>query len=230
MLISPLSKTVRNGAPLRLFWTLYWLQTTSPLSKFVVFFCLFFYCNIASNIAVFSRNCNVEMLTCSFNFRRLFNFLADDGYEARNVLIKDVFYFCFCSPVYTETTQDSCKCSWSKFVVLLHHRLSLLLSSINTQSASTLSSPDTPITASLEHHSDPIATAFKKKYTKKTTKENISIVKIELNSKNKLILKPPLKIDEVIRQFSSNNNNMEVVTLPSADFDQMLLSCEKHQK
>ena len=64
---------------------------------------IFFYCNIGLNIAIFSRNCNGKLLTCSFKFRRLFNFLADDGYEARNVLIKDVFYFWFCSPVYTET-------------------------------------------------------------------------------------------------------------------------------
>ena len=50
----------------------------------------------------------------------MFNFLADDGYEARNVLIKDVFYFCFCSPLYTETTQDSCKCSWLYIYIYIY--------------------------------------------------------------------------------------------------------------
>ena len=54
-----------------------------------------FFCNIGFNIAIFSRNCDVKLITCSFNFRRLFNFLADDGYEARNVLIKDVFLLLF---------------------------------------------------------------------------------------------------------------------------------------
>ena len=54
----------------------------------------------------------------------------------------------------------------------------------------------------------------------KPTKENIS----ELLSGNKLILKPPLKIDEVIEHLTSNKNNIEVVNLSSADFDQMLLS------
>ena len=54
----------------------------------------------------------------------------------------------------------------------------------------------------------------------KPTKENIS----ELLSGNKLILKPPLKIDVVIEHLTSNKNNIEVVNLSSSDFDQMLLS------
>ena len=51
-------------------------------------------------------------------------------------------------------------------------------------------------------------------------KKNIS----ELLSGNKLILKPPLKIDEVIEHLTSNKINIEVVNLSSSDFDQMLLS------
>ena len=58
--------------------------------------------------------------------------------------------------------------------------------SLNTQSTFTPSSPDKPSTASSEDHSASKATVFKKKQTKKTTKENIS----ELLSGNKLILKP----------------------------------------
>ena len=57
----------------------------------LVFLCLvlyFLYCNIGFNISLFYLNCNVKLLTCSFNFRRfVVNFLAEDGYEARNVLI-----------------------------------------------------------------------------------------------------------------------------------------------
>ena len=64
------------------------------------------------------------------------------------------------------------------------------------------------------------ATVFKKKQTKNPAKENIS----ELISGNKLILKPPLKIDEVVEHLTSNKNNIEVVNLSSSDYDQMLLS------
>ena len=71
-----------------------------------------------------------------------------------------------------------------------------------------------------EDHSASKVNVFKKKTTKKPTKENIS----ELLSGNKLILKPPLKIDEVIEHLTSNKNNIEVVNLSSTDFDQMLLS------
>ena len=46
----------------------------------------------------------------------------------------------------------------------------------------------------------------------------------KLNSENKLILKPPLKIDEVIKQFDDSKNNIKVFSLSSADFIQMLLS------
>ena len=60
----------------------------------------------------------------------------------------------------------------------------------------------------------------RKKYTQKATKENIS----ELITEKKFIPKPPLKIDEVIKLFLSNRNNIEVVSLSSTDFDQMLLS------
>ena len=75
------------------------------------------------------------------------------------------------------------------------------------------------LTASSEDlHSASKATVFKKKQTKKTTKENIS----ELLSGYKLILKPPLKIDEVIEHLTGNKNNIEVVNL-STDFDHMLL-------
>ena len=94
--------------------------------------------------------------------------------------------------------------------------------SLTTQSTFTPSSPDKPSTASPEDHSASKATVFKKKQTKKPSKENIS----ELLSGNKLILKPPLKIDEVIEHLTSNKNNIEVVNLSSANFDQMLLSCK----
>ena len=93
------------------------------------------------------------------------------------------------------------------------------ITSVTTQSTFTPSSPDKPSTASPENHSASKATVFKKK-KKKATKENIS----ELLSGNKLILKPPFKIDEVIEHLTSNKNNIEVVTLSSSDFDQMLLS------
>ena len=46
----------------------------------------------------------------------------------------------------------------------------------------------------------------------------------EIISEKKLIRKPPVKIDEVIKQFSSNKNNIEMVSLSSIGFDQMLLS------
>ena len=87
-----------------------------------------------------------------------------------------------------------------------------------TQSTSTPSLPDKPSTASSEDNSATIVTIFKKKHTKKPTKENLS----ELVGENKIILEPSLKIDEVIKQFSSNKNNIEVVSLSTADFDQML--------
>ena len=93
-------------------------------------------------------------------------------------------------------------------------------SSSNTQSTFTPSSPDTPSTASSEDHPTSKATVFKKNKTNKTTEKNIS----ELLSGNKLILKPSLKIDEVIEHLTSNKNNLEMVNLSSIDFDQMLLS------
>ena len=37
-------------------------------------------------------------------------------------------------------------------------------------------------------------------------------------------MKPPLRIDEVIKQFNSLKNNIEVVNLSAAEFDQMLIS------
>ena len=94
------------------------------------------------------------------------------------------------------------------------------ITSLTTQSTFTPSSPDKPSTASSEDHSASKTTVFKKKQTKKPTKENIS----KLLSGNKLILKPPLKIDEVIEHLTSNKNNIEVVNLSSSDFDQMFLS------
>ena len=51
-------------------------------------------------------------------------------------------------------------------------------------------------------------------------KENLS----ELISENRLILKPPLRKEEVIKQFNSLKNNIEVVNLSAAEFDQMLIS------
>ena len=96
---------------------------------------------------------------------------------------------------------------------------------LNTQSTFSPSSPNKPSTASSEDYSASKATVFKKKQTKKKTKENIS----ELLSGNKLILKPSLKIDEVIEHLTSNKNNIEVVNLSSTDFDQMLL-CGKGTK
>ena len=76
-----------------------------------------------------------------------------------------------------------------------------------------------PLSASSADHSAPAA-IFKKIYTKETTKENIS----ELMSEKKLILKSPWKADEVIKQFSSNKNDMEVVSLSSSDLDEMLFA------
>ena len=66
--------------------------------------------------------------------------------------------------------------------------------SLNTQSTSTPSPslPDKPSTASTDDHSALPATIYTKK--KYQTKENIS----ELISENRLILKPPLRIEEVI--------------------------------
>ena len=56
----------------------------------------------------------------------------------------------------------------------------------------------------------------------KLTKENTS----ELISENQLIFRLALKIAEyeVVKVFSINKNNIEVVSSSSADFDQMLLS------
>ena len=61
---------------------------------------------------------------------------------------------------------------------------------------------------------------FTRKNGGKPTKENLS----ELISKNRLILKPPLRIEEVIKQFNNLKNNIEVVNLSAAEFDQMLIS------
>ena len=60
----------------------------------------------------------------------------------------------------------------------------------------------------------------RKKNSKRPTKENLS----ELISENRLILKPPLRKEEVIKQFNSLKNNIEVVNLSAAEFDQMLSS------
>ena len=92
--------------------------------------------------------------------------------------------------------------------------------SLNPKSTFTPLSPDKPSTASAEDHSASTATVFKKKQTRKPTKENIS----ELLSRNKLILKPPLKIVEVIEHLTSNINNIDAVNLSFSDFDQTLLS------
>ena len=40
----------------------------------------------------------------------------------------------------------------------------------------------------------------------------------------RLIFKLPLRIEEVIKQFISLKNNIEVVNLSAAEFDQMLIS------
>ena len=45
-----------------------------------------------------------------------------------------------------------------------------------------------------------------------------------LISENGLLFKPPLRIEEVIKQFNSLKNNTEVVNLSAAEFDQMLIS------
>ena len=94
--------------------------------------------------------------------------------------------------------------------------------SLNTQSTSTPSPslPDKPSTASTDDHSAPPATIYKKKNCKRPTKKNLS----ELISENRLILKPSLRIEEVIKQFNSLKNNIEVVNLSAAEFDQMLSS------
>ena len=69
-----------------------------------VFICLFSYFFTAISVLISPYSLLIAMLNCSFNFKR---FVV----KARNVQIKDVFYRCFFSPVYTETTQDSCKYS-----------------------------------------------------------------------------------------------------------------------
>ena len=99
--------------------------------------------------------------------------------------------------------------------------------SLNTQSTSTPSPslPDKPSTASTDDHSAPPATIYKKKNCWRPTKENLS----ELISENRLILKPSLRIEEVIKQFNSLKNNIEVGNLSSAEFDQ-ILSSDKDNK
>ena len=83
--------------------------------------------------------------------------------------------------------------------------------SLNTQSTSTPSPSllDKPSTASTDDHSAPPATIYKKKPGRTPTNKNLS----ELISENRLILKPPLRIEEVIKQFNSLENNIEVVNL-----------------
>ena len=56
---------------------------------------------------------------------------------------------------------------------------------------------------------------FSRKNTRKPTKENLS----ELISESKLILKLPQRIEDVIKQFNSLKNYIEVVNLSSAEFD-----------
>ena len=43
-------------------------------------------------------------------------------------------------------------------------------------------------------------------------------------TRNYSLLKPPLRIDEVIRQFNSLKINIEVVNLSAAEIDQILIS------
>ena len=92
--------------------------------------------------------------------------------------------------------------------------------SLNTQSTSTPlpSLPDKPSTASINDHSLR-QQKFTRKKCRKLTKENLS----ELISENRLILKPPLRIEEVIKQFNSPTNNIEVVNLSAAEFGQMFI-------
>ena len=94
--------------------------------------------------------------------------------------------------------------------------------SLNTQSTSTPSPslPDKPSTALTDDNSAPPATIYKKKNCRKPTKENLS----EFIRENRLILKPPLRIEEVNKQFNSLKNNIEVVNLSTAEFDQILIS------
>ena len=98
-------------------------------------------------------------------------------------------------------------------------------SSFNTQSIFTPSWPDKPSTATSENHLTSIKLQLYQEKTNKKTKKNIS----ELLSGNKLILKPPLKIDEVIEHLTSNKNNIEVVNLSSTDFDQIIALRQRHQ-
>ena len=49
--------------------------------------------------------------------------------------------------------------------------------------------------------------------------ENLS----ELISENRLVLKPPLRIEELIKKFNSLKNNIELVNLSAAELDQMLI-------
>ena len=80
--------------------------------------------------------------------------------------------------------------------------------SLNTQSTSipSPSLPDKPSTASTDDHSAPPATIYKKN-CRTPTKENLS----ELISENRLIFKPLLRIEEVIKLFNSLKNNIEVI-------------------
>ena len=92
---------------------------------------------------------------------------------------------------------------------------------LNSQSTSTPSPSlsDKPSVASSDNHQAPPATIFKEK-----TEENQQRKISQLISENRLILKPHLRIDEVIKQLNNLKNNTEVVTLSAAEFDQMLTS------
>ena len=64
----------------------------------------------------------------------------------------------------------------------------------------------------------------------KNLKSHPIYIYIRTTCGNKLIRKPPLKIDEVIEHLTSNKNNIEIVNWSSTVFHQMLLSGKKAPK
>ena len=138
----PLSKTVRNKTPLKWFWTSFWLQMASPLSKWVML--------------LHPRPSHLPQLTPHLYIHSL--------------------------PL-PPSLPDKLSTASSEFT-----RLQMQLSSRKNE----------------QKHK-------KRKY-------------IKLISGNKLILKPPLKIDKVIEHFTRNKINIKVVNLSSSNIDQMLFS------
>ena len=66
-----------------------------------LFYIIFF---TAISVLISSYSLLIAMLNCLpihlISDEFIVNFLVEDGYVTRNVLIKDIFHCCFCSPVY----------------------------------------------------------------------------------------------------------------------------------